>query len=681
MKRFPTVTKRWLPAAKLLALLGIIVLAAFFRLHQIDTIPPGNRYDPAYYGVDALQILAGERPIFLPSNYGREVLFSYLVALYIALFGAVPNAMYVTSAVVGIATVPAVYLLAEELFRKEQCLLRRYGGLLAALAIALSYWHLNWSRFGVRAILVPLFAALTFFFLWRGLCTNSKGWFVASGISLGLGAYTYQAARLFPILVVFAFLYVIAARHKLNRNDIANLGIVSLVALLVFIPLGTYFVAHPGSFLQRVEQASVIGVDQDLVGNLQAIGKGFVDTLLSFSIRGDLEPTTNLPGRPSLNAFLSVLFVLGMLISLIRIKKPVYAFLLTWLVLLIIPAIFSQQGPVAKRAIGALPVVMILVAVGALVPLDRLRTRAMQENRGWARVVAVALSVVLLAGLAYTAMRTYWDYFITWATDPDQFTHFEVGPTALGQYAATLPPDELIYVSPVAPDHPAIVYNTQNRSGIGGYDGRACLVLPQEAQEDTTYLIVPGEDAGSLDLLQAAFPQGEIVAQGPLHYNQPYFLAFQVPSGSTVQTLPSHPLEITWGDSIRLLGHDVDADAYRPGDTIHLTLHFQALNTMDKDYTLFVHLLGPKHSETDNPLWGQYDSEPCQGSYPTSTWVPGEILRDQATVVVPAEAPAGDYQLKVGYYLLETMDRLPAIDVAGLPVSDDTALLTQVYVE
>ena len=59
------------------------------------------------------------------TNFGREVLFSYLVALYIALFGATSNAMYVVSAWVGIATVPAVFLLADELFSGEEVALRR----------------------------------------------------------------------------------------------------------------------------------------------------------------------------------------------------------------------------------------------------------------------------------------------------------------------------------------------------------------------------------------------------------------------------------------------------------------------------------------------------------------------------------------------------------------------------
>jgi hypothetical protein len=346
-----------------------------------------------------------------------------------------------------------------------------------------------------------------------------------------------------------------------------------------------------------------------------------------------------------------------------------------------LPAILSQSGPISKRAIGTLPAVMVSIAIGALAPLDWLRVQAARGGRSWARGAAVALSAILVAGLAYTAIRTYRDYFIIWATDPDMFTHFEVGPTAIGQYADTLPPEELIYLSPVAADHPAIVYNSQKRPGIKGYNGRVCLVLPQEVQVDTTYVIVPGEDPNSLASLRSAFPQGEFVAEGPLHYNQPYFLAYQVPQDSTALVSPSHLLEATWGNQIRLLGYDVDAGTYRPGETIDLTLYFQALGRMENDYTVFVHLLGQDNPETGSSLWSQDDSEPCRSFYPTSTWTPGEIIRDRFRVVIPAGAPPADYRLIVGLYLLETMTRLPAVDAAGLAIPDDAALLAQVYVE
>ncbi|MGD8466715.1 MAG: glycosyltransferase family 39 protein [Anaerolineae bacterium] len=670
--------RRWI---KFAALLGIVLLAAFFRLSQIDTIPPGNRYDPAYYGVDALRILDGEWPVFLSTNFGREVLFSYLVALYIALFGPASNAMYVVSAWVGIATVPAVFLLAEELFSTEEALLRRYGGLVAALTLAISYWHLNWSRFGVRAVLVPLVAALTFYFLWRALRTGSTGSFVAAGFFLGLGAYTYQAARLYPVLVVLAFAYVLIARRKITRRDWMHLALVVLVSLIVFAPLAAYFVSHPGSFAQRIGQTSVLAGAQGIRASLSALWNGIVDTVLSFSFQGDLEPTTNLPGRPTLNAFLSILFGAGLVVSLVRIKKPLYLFLLSWLGVMLIPAVLSQFGPIAKRAIGTLPAVMLLVAVGALGPWAAVQRWATRAGTRWVKGLSLAVRALIVAGFVLSAAWTYRDYFLVWAADPDLFTHFEVGPTTMGQYAGTLSRDAVVYISPVAPDHPSIVYNALDHPGLKGYDGRACFVAPQEAVHETQYLIVPADDPSSLDLLHTVFPQGEIVAEGPRHYGQPYFYAYGIPPGERAQVSPSNVAEATWEDKIRLLGYDANASTYQAGDVVQVTPYFQALGPMAEDYTVFFQLLGPDNPATGGPVWGQDDSEPCRRAYPTSVWAPGEIILDVFATTIPQDAPPGEYELRIGFYRLETLVRLPAVDAVGQPVPGDAVLLRRFRLE
>jgi 4-amino-4-deoxy-L-arabinose transferase-like glycosyltransferase len=677
----PAQSRPQLTKAKLVALLAIVLLAAFLRLYRIDTIPPGDRYDPAYYGVDALRILGGEWPVFFSTNFGREALFSYLVALYIALFGIAPQAMYVTSAVVGILTVPATYLLAAELFSTEEGRLGQFGGLVAAAAVAISYWHLNWSRFGVRAILLPFLAALTFYFLWRALRTDSKRNFAAAGFFLGLSLYSYQAARLLPVLVVLAFVYVAASRRRLTRNDLVHLSIVGLVALIAFAPLGTYFLTHPGSFYERVGQTSILSSSEGATGHLRAIGKGLKDTLLAISFYGDLEPTTNLPGRPILNGLLSLLFFAGVLISLFRIRKPAYLFILSWLALMAVPAVLSQQGPIAKRAIGTLPAVMMAMAIGALVPWDVLS--AWVERRGWrqAKGISLAALVAILAIFLYSTALTYRDYFIVWAGDPDLFTHFEVGPTAIGQYADTLPPEERVYISPLQADHPSVIYNSRARLGMKSFDGRACLVVPEPNKVGTTFIIVPGEDPNSLELLRSYFPEGKVVAEGPLHYQQPYFLAFHVPPDVRASVAPSHPMEVDWVEKIKLLGYDLERDTFQPGDSINLALYFQVLEELDDDYTFFAHLLGPEHPESGSPLWGQHDSEPCQRAYPTSIWTPGEIVRDQLAIAIPEDAPPGDYQLKVGFYLLEDMTRLPATDAGGQRFPDDAALLKPLRIE
>ncbi len=53
-------------------LVGSTLIGAFLRLHELAHLPISSGFDPAYYGLDALAILDGERPIYLATNYGRE---------------------------------------------------------------------------------------------------------------------------------------------------------------------------------------------------------------------------------------------------------------------------------------------------------------------------------------------------------------------------------------------------------------------------------------------------------------------------------------------------------------------------------------------------------------------------------------------------------------------------------
>ena len=603
------------------------------------------------------------------------------MALCILVLSDYSTAIYVTSAIIGILTIPAIYLLAEDMFSAESGLLAQFGGLLAALTMAVSHWHLSWSRLGMRAILMPLFAASIMYFLWRGLRTGSRYLFVGCGCALGLSMYTYQAARLFPVLALLGFAYVLWSRRSFSRRDLLNLILLSAVALVVFAPLGYYFLTHPGSSSQRIDQTLVVRPSRGLSTSVNILFDQMVKTLLVFNIRGDTDPRVTIPGRPALNPFLSLAFLLGIGVSLSRIKKPLYSLLLTWLALMSVPAVLAQYGATTKRAIGAMPAVVMLIATRLLVPCDALRHWPARRLPPWPKVVRLVLLIVVGAGFAYTGVVTYRDYFVIWGQDSGLFIHFEAGLSAIGDYIGKLPAKERVYISPAPPEHPSIVLHSNQRQDVKGYNGRVCLVLPTRVTEDTTYVIVPGDDKNSLGLLQKYFPEGGIVGEGPLHYQQPYFLAYRVPARAELEIEPSHQLKANWADEIELLGYDLDTPTYKGGEAIRLTLYYHALREMRVNYTVFVHLRGPYNPATDGPLWGQDDSEPCRYCYPTAVWDVGEMVIDTMFAIpIPADAPPGDYDLVMGFYQWPTLERLPVVDVAGQVAADDTIVLGQVHV-
>ncbi len=124
-----------------------------------------------------------------------------------------------------------------------------------------------------------------------------------------------------------------------------------------------------------------------------------------------------------------------------------------------------------------------------------------------------------------------------------------------------------------------------------------------------------------------------------------------VPSANV---LSMQPLSIQFGDSILLSGANASKEKLKRGESFQLTLYWRASRRVDRDYTVFVHLL-----DAVNKIIAQADHQPRSGTYPTSIWDEGEEILDEVTIAVPANAPIGNVKIAVGLYDLSTGQRLP----------------------
>jgi 4-amino-4-deoxy-L-arabinose transferase-like glycosyltransferase len=183
--------------------------------------------------------------------------------------------------------------------------------------------------------------------------------------------------------------------------------------------------------------------------------------------------------------------------------------------------------------------------------------------------------------------------------------------------------------------------------------------------------VLPGTPPGSYQVEVTAYGVHNDQGLNPVS-GQPAMLGpIEIPK----QTLLSakdldlqHPLGLELGGKLRLLGYSVDK-GFRPGESIRLTLFWQALTKMDQDYTIFAHLLDP-----NGMLRGQKDNPPANGFYPTSRWEPGEIVRDPYEVPIDGNSPAGDYSIEVGVYLPSTGIRLLASNPPASAAPDRAVL-------
>ena len=135
-----------------------------------------------------------------------------------------------------------------------------------------------------------------------------------------------------------------------------------------------------------------------------------------------------------------------------------------------------------------------------------------------------------------------------------------------------------------------------------------------------------------------------------------------------------HPLRANLGGRVALLGYDLDRVSVEPGGVLHLTLYWQALARIETSYTVFTHLL-----DGEGRIWGQKDSVPLQGAYPTTGWLEREVVVDEYDIAVRPEAPPGEYVLEIGMYNAATGERLPILDEKGR-VLDNRILLAKIKV-
>jgi len=163
---------------------------------------------------------------------------------------------------------------------------------------------------------------------------------------------------------------------------------------------------------------------------------------------------------------------------------------------------------------------------------------------------------------------------------------------------------------------------------------------------------------------------GVVVAQNP-------------PAGSLVQGRSLVLLTVSGGrrvsvganleGNILLAAYELPRRDYRPGETLPVTLIWQAINAPGQGYTVFVHL-----TRADGSLVTQHDGSPANGTRPTDTWSAGDQVSDDHQLNIPPDASPGEYWLRVGMY--DSAGRLAVTDPGQATSIDNVILLGSILV-
>ncbi len=440
----------------------------------MDKIPPGLYPDVAINGNDAWRALnEKDFKVFYPENNGREGLFINLIALSFWLFGASVWAIKIVPAVLGALTVLGIYFLTRQLFSYFKQKRAEQLALLAAFFTAISFWHVNFSRLGFRAIMVPFCLVWSFYFLFKTLAIKAEpsdknnhwlaaaGCWLTAGAIFGLGFHTYIAFRVAPVILLPVFVIEFVRywprlkelwqkrpsfwsflKNVYLKDGWWGWDVFLSVLILAVLPLGFYFYQHPQDFMGRTGQISVMSSAQPLQNLILSAGK----TLGQFVFHGDSNWRHNLAGSPQVFWPLIPFFWLGLSYTVWQIGRPrnyreknfsalaANSTLVAWWLAMLLPAILTNESlPHALRTIGAIPPTYIFAAIGVSLLIGWLR-RLISGSVG-RKILLVGL---IVAALALTAAE-YWRYFILWGQSQETrgaFTQYLVDES---QYLNSLP--------------------------------------------------------------------------------------------------------------------------------------------------------------------------------------------------------------------------------------------------
>jgi 4-amino-4-deoxy-L-arabinose transferase-like glycosyltransferase len=656
-------------------MVAVLLVAAALRLVAFGQVPPGLYHDEAYHGLDALDILQGNLSLYFPANNGREPLFIYLIALAVGLLGRSPFALRLVACFAGLLTVAATAAMGRALFSRRV-------GLLAGAVLAVTLWHVHLSRVGYRAVLLPLFTALA---IWQGAWGIKSGrWqhWLAAGVLYGISFYTYTAVRFTPVALGAFCLYALAIRPPISSPRLRHgVGLAVLALLATLIPLAVYTIGQPDVVLGRLEQVSVFSPAINGGDPWGTLGAHTLRTLGLFFVRGDRIWRHNVPWRPVFDPLLGAAFVLGLLISVRRLRRdPAAGFVLVWTAVMSLPTLLAEDAPHFLRAVGVLPVVALFPALGLnwLAGIVKSQISNPQSQFGhWSLVIG---HLAVLAFLLFSLVSTAWAYFGDYARNSMTAYWFERGATTLaGRVNGFLgvgwdgermmhggPGDGRVYLDPwLWEEWPQVRFLIAAPEAV-------TLELEGEPCGDPTAVFVwPYEDwTRAWNLLPS--PAEITVEEGPLSQGdrdpEPYttYLAFFATPPN-----PATPAQARFSGGVELLGVEVaPAESTAPslvgwaGGGIRIRLRWRAIEPLAEDYVVFLHYL------RDGGLVAQADGRPAEGRYPTMLWHPGDVVNDDHYVEDVGIPIPGRDVLRFGFWQPESGAKLFLLDEAGNPAGD-----------
>lgn len=229
---------------KKIVLVFIFALAFFLRVYKLGSCPVGFLWDEAALGYNGYSILKTGRDEygkFIPiifKSFGdyKPGLYIYLTVPSIAIFGLNEFSVRLPAAILGSLTVLLIYLFIREAFALIKERDQKFSedlALVMAFLLAVSPWHLNFSRGAWEVTLMIFLLVFGFYLLLKFLNTKKIKFFISSIILLTFSLFAYQASKLLMPVLALAFFYFFRKYFEKTPSKIKT-------GFILFVLLGSF---------------------------------------------------------------------------------------------------------------------------------------------------------------------------------------------------------------------------------------------------------------------------------------------------------------------------------------------------------------------------------------------------------------------------------------------------------
>ena len=409
----------------------IVFLAAFLRLWNLNHYPAGLNADEAAIGYNAYSLIQtgkDEHGISWPIHFKsfgdyKPGLYFYLVLPFVKLLGLNIWAVRLPNALLGILSVVVVMFLVKQIFG-ERYLANRFS-LVSGFFLAISPWHLHYSRGGWEAGTATFFILAGVYFFFKAL--NSSKFFLLSALFFIFSLYTYHSARLL-VPLLFLGLVILYRKKIFLKANLKWIIISALIGLVLLLPLVKDFLGPAG-----ISRFSGVGLLSDtgpfwrvnelrgqhvnpwslpvrfLHNRLVAYGLSFFSNWLShfngnfLFVFGDIIERNRVPETGQMYLFDILFVVLG--IYFLILKRPQnWQFVFLWLMVAPVAAAMTFQAPHALRANNMVIPLVILSAYGAV------------NLFGWfkkkKKIVRLAFYLFILLLIPWNVGHYFYEYYV-----------------------------------------------------------------------------------------------------------------------------------------------------------------------------------------------------------------------------------------------------------------------------